>query len=70
MTETTPSPLNNVITIDDGRIKNHLDRGRADAERTAQIRHYERKLQTKAGTVATQPKPKCERFTPAWSPTA
>ena len=24
MTETTPSPLNNVITIDDERIKNHL----------------------------------------------
>src|SRR5262245_40204570 len=26
MTEPTPSPLNNVITIDDERIKNHLDR--------------------------------------------
>ena len=26
MTETTPSPLNKVITIDDERIKNHLDR--------------------------------------------
>jgi hypothetical protein len=26
MTETTPSPLGNVITIDDERIKNHLDR--------------------------------------------
>ena len=26
MTETTPSPRNNVITIDDERIKNHLDR--------------------------------------------
>jgi putative transposase len=26
MTEPTPSPLNNVITIDDQRIKNHLDR--------------------------------------------
>ena len=26
MTETTPSPLNNIITIDDERIKNHLDR--------------------------------------------
>jgi hypothetical protein len=26
MTEITPSPLNNVITIDDERIKNHLDR--------------------------------------------
>ena len=25
MTETTPGPLNNVITIDDERIKNHLD---------------------------------------------
>jgi len=26
MTETAPSPRNNVITIDDERIKNHLDR--------------------------------------------
>ena len=26
MTETSPSPLGNVITIDDGRIKSHLDR--------------------------------------------
>jgi putative transposase len=26
MTETTPSPLNNVITIDDERIKSYLDR--------------------------------------------
>ena len=26
MTETTPSPLGNVITIDDERIKNRLDR--------------------------------------------
>src|SRR6266403_5675378 len=26
MTEPTPSPLNNVITLDDDRIKNHLDR--------------------------------------------
>jgi hypothetical protein len=26
MNETTPSPLNNVITMDDERIKNHLDR--------------------------------------------
>ena len=26
MTETTPNPLNNVITIDDDRIKNHLNR--------------------------------------------
>jgi hypothetical protein len=25
MTENTLSPLNNVITIDDGRIKSHLD---------------------------------------------
>ena len=26
MTEITPSPLNNVISIDDKRIKNHVDR--------------------------------------------
>jgi hypothetical protein len=29
MTETTPSPLNNVITIDDKWIKNQLGAGRA-----------------------------------------
>ena len=28
MNESTPSPLGNVITIDDERIKNHLDRRR------------------------------------------
>ena len=26
MSDDTPSPLNNVITIDDKRIKSHLDR--------------------------------------------
>ena len=26
MSDDTPSPLNNVITIDDERIKSHLDR--------------------------------------------
>ena len=34
MTDTTPSPLNNVMTIDDERIKNHLDRVRGSAEET------------------------------------
>jgi hypothetical protein len=55
MTETTPSPLNNVITIDDERIKNHLDRvvrGRveetlnallqAEADRRCNAQRYER----------------------------
>ena len=36
MNETTPSSLGNVITIDDERIKNHLDRvSGGDPERTA-----------------------------------
>src|SRR4026207_1682666 len=35
MNETTPSPLGNVITIDDERIKSHLDRGvRGSVEET------------------------------------
>ena len=78
MTESTPSPLNNVITIDDERIKNHLDRvvrgsveetlnalldaeadrlcnaqryERSEARRDTRAGHYERQLQTKAGTV-------------------
>ena len=43
MTETTPSPLGHVITIDDERIKNHLDRvvrGQrgGDVERLARCR--------------------------------
>jgi putative transposase len=59
MNETTPSPLDNVITIDDERIKNHLDRavgcrgGSAvqcsEARRDTRAGHYERKLRTKAG---------------------
>jgi hypothetical protein len=34
MNETTPSPLGNVITIDDERIKSHLDRVRGSVEET------------------------------------
>ena len=35
MNETTPSPLGDVITIDDERIKNHLDRvARGSVEET------------------------------------
>src|SRR5262245_3976874 len=54
MTELTPSPLNNVITIDDERIKNHLDRVvrgsveetlnallEAEADRPCNARRYE-----------------------------
>jgi len=38
MTETTPSPLNNVITIDDERIKSHLGRVvRGSVEETLNI---------------------------------
>jgi putative transposase len=56
MTKNTPSPLSNVITIDDERIKNHLDRGRArncggdperafgvvEADRLCNAQRYER----------------------------
>jgi hypothetical protein len=41
MNESTPSPLNNVITIDDERIKNHLDRlvrGRVEETLNALLR--------------------------------
>src|SRR6478752_4550465 len=78
MTENTPSPLGNVISIDDERIKNHLDRvvrgtveetlnalleaeadrlcnaqryERSEARRDLRSGSYERKLQTKAGSV-------------------
>src|SRR5215510_11932227 len=65
MTEITPSPLNNVITIDDERIKNHLDRVvrgsveetlnallEAEADRLCNARRYERseaRRDTRAG---------------------
>jgi hypothetical protein len=40
MTETTPSPLNNVITIDVERIKSHLDRVvRGSVEETLKMRY-------------------------------
>jgi putative transposase len=65
MTETTPSPLSNVITIDDERIKNHLDRVvrgsveetlnallDAEADRLCNAQRYERsevRRDTRAG---------------------
>src|ERR1700740_2812640 len=65
MTETTPSPLGNVITIDDERIKDHLDRVvrgsveetlnallDAEAERLWNAQRYERseaRQDTRAG---------------------
>src|SRR5205085_7318818 len=65
MTETTPSPLGNVITIDDDRIKNHLDRVvrgsveetlnallDAEADRLCNAQRYERseaRRDTRAG---------------------
>ena len=65
MTEPTPSPLNNVITIDDDRIKNHLDRVvrgsveetlnallDAEADRLCNAQRYERsaaRRDTRAG---------------------
>src|SRR5262245_66644875 len=65
MTEITPSPLNNVITIDDERIKNHLGRVvrgsveetlnallDAEADRLCNAQRYERseaRQDTRAG---------------------
>ena len=65
MTDDTPSPLNNVITIDDERIKNHLDRVvrgsveetlnallDAEADRLCNAQRYERseaRRDTRAG---------------------
>src|ERR1700758_3973807 len=65
MTENTPSPLGNVITIDDERIKNHLDRVvrgtveetlnallDAEADRLCNAQRYERsaaRRDTRAG---------------------
>ena len=65
MTETTPSTLNNVITIDDERIRNHLDRVvrgsveetlnallEAEADRLCNAQRYERteaRRDTRAG---------------------
>src|SRR2546429_9747674 len=65
MTETTPNLLNNVITIDDERIKNHLDRVvrssveetlnallDAEADRLCNAQRYERsaaRRDTRAG---------------------
>jgi putative transposase len=67
MTEPTPSPLNNVITIDDERIKSHLDRVvrgsveetlnallEAEADRLCNARRYERseaRRDTRAGPL-------------------
>src|SRR6516165_7273531 len=64
MSDDTPSPLINVITIDDDRIKSHLDRVvrgsveetlnallDAEADRLCNARRYERKLHTTAGEV-------------------
>jgi putative transposase len=55
MTEITPNPLNNIISIDDERIKDHLDRVvrgsveetlnallQAEADRLCNARRYER----------------------------
>src|ERR1041385_1784767 len=65
MTENTPSPLNNVITVDDERIRNHLDRVvrgsveetlnallEAEADRLCNAQRYERseaRRDTRAG---------------------
>ena len=62
MNETTPSPLGNVITIDDERIKNHLDRVvrgsveetlnallDAEADRLCNAQRYEMFMELDAG---------------------
>jgi Transposase, Mutator family len=71
MADDTPSPLNNVITIDDERIKNHLDRVvrgsveetlnallDAEADRLCNAQRYERseaRRDTRAGHSKTSP---------------
>ena len=74
MTENTPSPLGNVISIDDERIKNHLDRlvrGTveetlntlldAEADRLCNAQRYERSEGALAITSATC-RPRLARF--------
>ena len=69
MSDDTPSPLNNVITIDDERIKSHLDRVvratveetlnallDAEADRLCNAQRYERseaRRDTRAGSCAS-----------------
>ena len=49
MNETTPCPLGNVITIDDERIKNHLDRVvRGSVEEAKNSGHYLCKAPTRS----------------------
>ena len=71
MTETAPSPLGNVITIDDERIKSHLDRVvrgsveetlnallDAEADRLCNAQRYERSVarrDTRAGHYERKP---------------
>ena len=71
MTENTPSPLGNVISIDDERIKNHLDRVvrgtveetlnallDAEADRLCNAQRYERseaRRATRAGNASCRP---------------
>jgi mutator family transposase/EF hand domain-containing protein len=73
MTEITASPLNNVITIDDERIKNHLDRVvrgsveetlnallEAEADRLCNAQRYERseaRRDTRAGHSSWRERP-------------
>ncbi len=74
MTETTPSLLNNVITIDDERIKSHLDRVvrssveetlnallDAEADRLCNAQRYERsavRRDTRAGLTSATCRPR------------
>ena len=73
MTEITPSPLNNVISIDDERIKNHLDRVvrgsveetlnallEAEADRLCNAQRYERRIHARA-TMSASCRPRLAR---------
>jgi Transposase, Mutator family len=56
-TETTWGPLNNVITIDDERIKNHLDRiVRGSVEETLRTGYAMRSATSAAGRVGIHPR--------------
>jgi putative transposase len=77
MTESTPSALGNVISIDDGRIKSHLDRVvrgtveetlnallEAEADRLCNDQRYERseaRRDTRAGHYERNCRPRLAR---------
>jgi putative transposase len=76
MSDDTPSPLNNVMTIDDERIKSHLDRVvrgtveetlnallDAEADRLCNAQRYERRAAIPAlATTSAACRPRLARY--------